>query len=208
MLCKKYINDFISKKVTIKENTNTFDFGEKFDSSANYLIIRPSNYKTFDYDKITHKNAFLYIPSFLRNSDILVLNKVLDKYKNLGVFAENIGALNYNRKTIFGGKLNLKNIFSIKEIINENVVAIFASPEISDENFEILKQYFNVDFFKSDFKKFDLMTFVHCPIKTLFKNTCKDCKFAQDIIYEMEDGNKFKLNRNVIANCYFFLQKI
>lgn len=183
-------------------------FGEDYKSTADFYVIKPKDYINFDYSKIEHSNTYLYIPSFLRNEDIMVIDEILKKNKKLGVYAENIGALGYNRKTILGAKLNIKNVFAIKELVNYNVELIVASPEISDENFEILNSFTNIPVVKASFTNFDLMTLVHCPIKMLFNSNCNLCKYSEQIEYEMENGVRLKLNRYKVKNCYFTHSKV
>lgn len=183
----------------------TLKISDGFNSDANFMVVRPKNYQTFDYSKITHKNAFLYVPSFLRNEDIEVINGILNANEKLGVYSENIGALNFNKKTILGAKLNIKNIFAVKELLNKNVVAVVASPEISQDNFKIMQVFSSVPIIKSSFENFDLMTLIHCPIKTIFGNNCANCKYSDGIVYKMENGTNLKLNRYTVKNCYFTL---
>ena len=197
----------LQKEKTNETDEKTLEITDKENSSADFLVVRPTDYVNYDYLKINHTNAYLYIPAFLRNNDILVIDKILQNNPNLGVYAENIGALGYNRKTILGAKLNIKNIYAIKELLNKNVTAVVASPEIDDENFKLLKEYYNLPIFKAIFDGFDLMTLVHCPIKMLYKNTCANCKYADEIIYQMESGQKLLLGRYKISNCYFTLKK-
>ncbi len=177
-------------------------------SNCDYFIVYPENYQTFDYINIKHNNAFLYIPIFLRGEDIELIDKILHENPNLGVYAENFGALGYNRKTILGAKLNIKNIYAIKELENENVVAIVASPEIDDNNLKILQNSTNIPVFKSDMNNFELMTLVHCPIKTIFNNNCGACKYSKNIKLKMNNGQMLALNRRTLKHCYFNLSKI
>ncbi|MBQ7884713.1 MAG: U32 family peptidase [Clostridia bacterium] len=191
-----------------KTNKNySLIFDDKNNNQVDFLVVKPSDYANFDYTKITNKNAFLYIPSFLRNSDIIVIKNILNKFPNLGVYAENLGALEFNKKTILGAKLNIKNIFAINQLLSDNVVAVVTSPELANEEFLKIKNATNVPVIKSDFNDFDLMTLVHCPIKTLFANTCKNCKFETGIEYVMQSGQRLQLKRYKVANCYFTLTK-
>ncbi len=201
-----YIN--IVKNFTNQQNCKqdfSIEIGEKVSSNCDYLVIKPNNYNLFDFTKITHKNAFLYVPSFLRMADIEIINHILDNNPNLGVYAENIGALVYDRRTILGAKLNIKNIFAVNELLNDKIVAIHLTPEISDDNFNIIKNITNLPVIKCSFNNFDLMTLVHCPIKTIYGNSCGNCKYCDGITYVMDNGKELKLQRYKIANCYFTL---
>ena len=193
---------------TINKSTKTIEIVNGFTSNADFFVVKPKDYLNFDYHLISHNNVYLYIPAFLRNEDIEIINSILNKHENLGVYAENIGALNFNRKTILGAKLNIKNIYAVKELLNKNVVCVITSPELTKQNHEQINKCFNLPIIQSTWQNFDLMTFVHCPIKTLFKNTCAKCMFEENILYKMENGKTFKLNRYKVKNCYFTLVEV
>lgn len=199
-------NLVLNQEKNIKRK-ETLEVSENLNSSADFLVVKPKNYGDFNYKKITHKNAYLYIPSFLRKNDICLVDNILNENKNLGVYAENIVALGYNRKTILGAKLNIKNIYAINELQKQNVTAIVSSPEISNDNFVKLQNFASVPVFKSEMENFDLMTLVHCPIKMLYNNTCANCKFVDGITYKMENGTELKLSKYVVKHCYFNLSK-
>lgn len=186
----------------------SLEISSEITSDCDYLVVYPENYQTFDFSKINHNNVFLYIPSFLREEDIELIDKILNENPSLGVYAENLGALEYNRKTILGAKLNIKNIYAIKELMGDNVVAVVASPEIDDTNFEILQKSTDIPVFRSEINNFELMTLVHCPIKTIFNNNCASCKFNKNIKLKMDNGQLLALNRRTIKHCYFNLSKI
>lgn len=198
----------INFKNYLKNNNITIEIGENLNSKADFFVVKPKDFTKFDFKKISHKNAFLYIPSFLPNKDFLIIKNILENNPNLGVYAQNIGALNFNRKTILGAKLNIKNIFGVKELINENVVLIETSPELTEENFNILNNAYYIPMIKSNLNNFELITLLHCPIKTLYKNTCSNCKFSENIHLQMQNGKEFALNRYKIVTCYFTLQSI
>ncbi|MBE7075165.1 MAG: U32 family peptidase [Clostridiales bacterium] len=201
-----YLNNELNTS-TYNKKIYTIEISEKYNCNADYFVVKPSNYNSFNYKKIEHKNAFLYIPSFLNSEDIKLINNILENNKNLGVYAENIGALEFNKKTILGAKLNIKNIFAIKQLLKQNIVAVHTSPELSDQNFEYINQHFNIPIIKSDFQNFDLMTFVHCPIKTIYNNDCSNCKYCDGLEYIMQNGKTFVLKRYILNHCYFTLVK-
>ncbi len=232
-ITKKYLNElrreliekinccFLKETKIKKENVNlkpkkatniakkskniTLEISDGFASKCDFFVVKPKDYINFNYKKITHQNAFLYIPSFLPKKDLEIVENVLKNNKNLGVYAQNIGALNLSNKTILGAKLNIKNVFAVKQLLAQNVVLIEASPELSQKNFEILNNSFDVDMVQSNLNNFELMTFLHCPIKTIFKNNCSSCKYSDNLEYQMQNGKKFVLERYKIATCYFSL---
>ena len=79
------------------------------------------------------------------------------------------------------------------------------SPELSNDNFNYVDKRVHLPVFKSNFDGFDLMTFVHCPIKTIFGNNCLNCMF-DNIEYKL-NNERLMLKRYVVGNCYFNLLK-
>lgn len=202
-----YLDNFNILYINNKNNY-TIEIAEKYNSKADFFVVKPSNFNTFNYEKITHKNAYLYVPSFASYKDLEIIKNILKNNPNLGVYAQDIGALNLSNKIILGAKLNIKNIYAVKQLLNDKVKLIETSPEISLENFEYVCQHFTTPIIKSSFDNFELMTFVHCPIKTIYKNNCSSCKYCDDIVYQMQNGTKLKLNRYKLSTCYFSLTRI
>lgn len=200
--------DNIKTSYKNKQNNYTLEIAEKYNSKADFLVVKPSNFNTFNYEKITHKNAYLYVPSFASYKDLEIIKNILKNNPNLGVYAQNIGALNLSDRIILGAKLNIKNVYAIGQLLSDNVKLIELSPELTKENFENIQKFYDVPMIKSSFDNFELMTFIHCPIKTIYKNYCANCKFCDDIVYQMQNGTKLKLNRYKLSTCYFSLTRI
>lgn len=185
----------------------TIEFGDAFNSSADFYVVKPKDYTLYNYQKITHPNAYLYVPSFLPNQDYVQIERILKDNPNLGVYAQNLGAMTLSNKIILGAKLNLKNYYAIAQLMSKKVQLVELTPELTLENYNKLRQQFDVPFILASFDNFDLMTLVHCPIKTIFKNNCSNCKYCEDINYIMQNGAELKLNRTKIVNCLFTLTK-
>ena len=179
-----------------------------YDNKYDFTLLKPGDYANFDYENNLNKNSYLFIPPFLRNADIILIKNILKQYPNLGIYANNLGALKLgDNDIVLGANMNIKNIFAINEILDERVKAIVTSPELSECNFNIIKNYSNVPVLKSSFEDIDLMTLVHCPIKNIFGSSCKNCKYQDGIEYVMQNGQRLYLHRYKIANCYFGLTK-
>lgn len=206
---------YFEKNSTIKANydyvnsqLNKINNSNKILKKNDFNLVKPRDYVNFNYEKYNNENSYLYIPPFLRNEDIEVIKNILSKYQNMGIYAQNLSALQFARRTILGANLNIKNIFAINELYNENVDYIVASPELNDEDFEHLSNLTPVNLVKSSFEDVDVMTLVHCPIKMLFNSTCKDCKYQDGIQYIMQNNQKLYLYRYKLKNCYFGLKTI
>ena len=202
--------DYLIAKLKI---LNNFEINsknkEKFKNFKNeFVLLKPSDYTSFYYDNFADKNAYLFIPPFMRNNDIKLIKNILQKYPNLGIYANNLSALNLGENNIIlGANMNIKNIFAINEILDDRIQAIVASPELSEENYNLLRKYANVPIIQSSFDDIDLMAFVHCPIKNIFDSTCQTCKYQEGIEYVMQNGQKLCLHRYKLKNCYFGLSK-
>ena len=205
---KNNINLYFDNKYKNKQNYS-LEITDKNDSKADFLVVKPSNFKNYDYEKINHKNTYLYVPSFLSNTDLQLIKDILDNYPNLGVYAQNLGALNLSNKIILGAKLNLKNMLAINEILSlcRNAKLLETTPELTESSYNLLNENISIPMVKSSFENFELMTFVHCPIKTMFNNSCANCKYSANIIYKMQNGTTVKLDRYKLNNCYFNLIK-
>lgn len=128
------------------------------------------------------------------NFEIIVVN-------NLSHF-EILRSINYHGIIIAGALLNIANNYAINSVVNLGANGVILSPEANDD-IDLTK---SVSVTRSSFKNFPLMSFVHCPIKNLFKNTCANCKWCDGIEYVL-NGVKLRLDRVKIKNCYFNLYK-
>ncbi len=205
---KNNINFSLENKYKNKQNYS-LEITENFNSKADFLVLKPKDFKNYNFAQITHKNAYLYVPSILSNIDLQLIKNILNKYPNLGIYAQNLGALNLSNKVILGAKLNLKNMFAINEVLSlcKDVKLIETTPELTENNYNLLNENYSLPMVKSSFENFELMTFVHCPIKTIFNNSCTNCKYEDGIEYKMQNGTTLKLNRYKLYNCYFYLTK-
>lgn len=171
------------------------------------IILSPQNY---DIDTIRElikyydkRNIFLNLPIIKRSLDNLVIQKILSEFDKtkIGLFINNIYGLHYlnqGYKIITSHNLNLTNNFSFKLMKDMGVYDCEQSIEVS-WNKEINQGL-------SSSYPIALMTFTHCPYKTIYKNNdCKNCKFSNDLIFTSQSKDNFKIRRLKLANCYFEL---
>lgn len=211
-------------------NENSYNKISNFDEKANFepknIAIIDENFKNFEsldefqiivfapkfynletilkYQEILKDKFALNLPTIANAFDIEILNNILGKLKqNTYLFANNIYGLYYADKfnVICSPFLNLKNHFALKNVASFNIKTICASIEAS-ENFADEN---NLTAFYSG--NFPLMTFAHCPYKTIFGNTCKNCAFKPNLTYSSEGLSTYNINRRKIFNCYFELNK-
>lgn len=209
---EKYItlkNKSISNQL-IPKNIAIIDDGfDDFDNLSNYEIIVFSpkiyNFELIEkfYNKIGEKFA-LNLPTIANFYDLKILNSIIEKLpQNIKLFANNIYGLFYtnSHEVITSSLLNIKNVFAIKHLFQFNVKTICSSIE-SSEKFS--NQNNLVSFFQGNFP---LMTFAHCPFKTIFENNCKKCSYNENLNYIGSELGTYNITRTKLSNCYFELKK-
>lgn len=182
---------------------------EKLKDYANYkLVLSPAN---FELDNIkscfnTAKSLgfdsfYLDLPKVARYKDFLkIKNIVLNLPQEIGLIANNIYAINFvnkNREVVGGVYLNIANSFSA-----------LALKQLGIKTFVKSFEDFACDFDKglTYEGRPALMTFCHCPYKTVYKNdSCLNCKYTGSLTYKDDSQNRFEIRRVKIENCNFEL---
>lgn len=188
------------------QNMVIFDENNKdFDKNC-ISIISPNNYlnflKNYDFQIFGDKNISLSLPIIIKNLDKPIINEILNKVAgSTPLFVNNIGGLYYkifeNHDVIISPLLNIKNKFALLSLNNLVINKICASIEA---NYEFINKY-NLTSFSSGI--FPLMTFSHCPYKSVFNNNCKNCKFNNSLSYQ-RNSKIYQIKRVKILSCYFF----
>lgn len=206
-LSDKY-NEIKAQKASIfPQNLVIFDENNT-NFNKNYIsIIEPNNYLTFsknyDFQNFKIQNAALSLPIIIRNSDKQIINSILSKLPNTTpLFINNISGLYYkifkNYDVIISPFLNIKNKFAILMLNSLDINKICASIEA---DYEFINNYKLTSLSNGIFP---LMTFSHCPYKSVFKNDCKNCKFNNNLAYQRNSKN-YQIKRIKISSCYFYL---
>ena len=208
------INDFIAKDFNFSKKTDTSyvildEFNiEKDKIGDKTIIVSPKNYnndtaisivnklKSINYDK----TLYLNLPIVATGDEVKVLDNMLEKisrlYNNVGVVANNLYGLKYlNIYPVIGGTgLNVYNSYTAKALTDLNVKDIFANVELNINDFGLTYS-----------GNHPLMTLCHCPYKATKNSTCNNCKGDTLLNYTDEKGNKYKIRRYKVLNCYFEL---
>ena len=50
-----------------------------------------------------------------------------------------------------------------------------------------------------------LMTLCHCPIQVSLGGNCTNCRFSNNLVYEDERNNRYRIRRTKLDSCYFGL---
>lgn len=172
------------------------------------LAIRPL---TWNADKIKDTLALLDVdqecvaldlPIIANGKDIEIIEKTLEKLpKTRTLISENIYGLHFADKgyTVVAGQgHNIANMFAVESVRALGASAYVPSLEYKD----FCAKDDMVRYSASD--DVPLMTFAHCPYKTLYGNDCSNCKYKGEMHLEREK-HAYSVRRTRISQCYFGL---
>ncbi len=174
--------------------------GEKF-------LLKPDVYtaknirKTIDLLDIDEKDVVLDLPIFASGKDVDVLEKAIEESKITNLASENIFGLYFAKKgynVIAGQGHNIANVFA--ERMAKNLGASAYVPSCEYKNFE---GDGGIERVKTD-EDIPLMTFAHCPYKTVFDCDCKSCAYKPGLVLSREN-KKYVVRRVRLASCRFEL---
>ncbi len=175
------------------------------------LVLCPSSYDEKGIDEILSKvksknlDKALLLPSIANGNDIDTLKKILlnEKYLKLAFVADNVYGLDFiaNGFEVYGGAgLNVYNRYS--QIIVQNLGANLCQQSAELPQTTHIENTVEISNFL-----LPMMTFAHCPYKTIYDGSCRNCKFAEDLI--LSDGKRnFRIERYRVSNCYFKIFKL
>ncbi len=183
--------------VTLKKPENTVSFSDfcftedyKKSNSLN-VIYSPEIYDEKDVAAFVKwandngKNAYLDLPNFALEKDILLLKQIIES-TGVKIVANNYYALNFNAEKIIGGGLNVYNSYTASEL---NLPVISAEGNL---------------FLRADFA---YMTLRHCPFKNHAGADCSSCPYEKGYTLTGDDGKIMKIKRKKLTSCTFYLTK-
>ena len=164
---------------------------------ANAFVLSPNK---LDKTKIEafilsagDRKVYLRLPRILRNEEINVLYEFLRKINNLGIYADNLYAVEFARKLgrgyIAGFGLNVYNDRTLTFYEDADMIA--ASIECPAAGNLVFRA-----------GKVALMSFAHCPFSVVYGTDCASCQGHSVLHYSNEDGNYLILRRQT-ASCDF-----
>lgn len=144
-------------------------------------------------------DVIINLPIIAMSGDLKIIDMIIDNFKNECMFmGNNIYALSYiddGAKIIGGYNLNIINSYSASKYLSLGVVSLTSSVE---KIFSRIKNSYKYT------GKTTLMTFAHCPHKTLNKNDCANCSYSKTLMLSGVSGS-YKIRRYKISKCYFEL---
>lgn len=152
--------------------------------------------------KFINAKVALNLPIIAFKEDLKIINEIVNYLNDVYLIANNLYALTFINKSqlIAGFNLNINNNYALSFLNHLGIKCVFASLE-SNETF--LKENPNLYYYALGYNT--LMNYVHCPIKTIYKNDCKMCKYNNSISYIDEYNKNYSLRRIKINYCYFEL---
>ena len=180
---------------------------EKFDFQKNYdaIIFSPTIYSLESVSVFKKKYSKYYsipliinLPIIARCEDLKIIDNIVNNNKDCEFVANNIYALDYiddGIKIWAGSGLNISNNYAGQFLSELGVVECVSSIEKWSQTIS--------GTYKVSFGNMTLMTFAHCPFKTLYDNDCSSCKYSG--IMKLSSNSNYKIRRIKIFDCYFEL---
>jgi len=200
---------------------------QKTKITQDIVVVNEDNISAIDQDKLTPNNYIialsprdlsltiidkmakqlkgfalaLNLPIMANHEDLKVVDAILNKHPDFYLIANNIYGLYYaqTHKVIAGWGMNIFSDYAVQFLLGFGCVGCVLSFEqklnkINQDNVHIYSLGY-----------VPLMTFAHCPYKTVWGNDCANCKYTQDLTYTDVHNNTFIVRRIRISQCYFEL---
>ena len=150
------------------------------------------------YEKFFSNPLIINLPNIARCDDMVIIRNILDNMKssNIILIANNIYGLYFSKDyhVWAGSSLNIINDYSATCVQSLGIEEIIASTE------KWTSRLSNTYKLTSP----TLMTITSCPVKLLYGNDCKNCKYSDTLKY-IGQGVAYNVRRYTIKNCYFDL---
>ena len=180
------------------------DFAKKGEKTAIYPSVYSATAvkRLLDEYDLDESEVALGLPIIANGKDIAAIEKLLaDMPKIKTLVSHNVYGLHFARKgyyVIAGQGHNIANGYAV--LAAEQLGAHAYEPSLEYRDFathDTIKRY-------APSKDIALMTFAHCPYKTIYGNDCKNCRYKGDISVSREKRS-YVIKRTRVAGCYFGL---
>ena len=202
-LAMKFENVKAERLFVARENEYG-DFAKKGEKTAIYPSVYSASAvkRLLDEYDLDESEVALGLPIIANGKDIAAIEKLLaDMPKIKTLVSHNVYGLHFVKKgyyVIAGQGHNIANGYAT--LAANGLGAIAYEPSLEYRDFSApsaLKRY-------SPSKDIALMTFAHCPYKTIYGNDCKNCRYKGDISVSREK-HSYVIKRTRVAGCYFGL---
>lgn len=202
-LAMKFENVKAERLFVARENEYG-DFAKKGEKTAIYPSVYSATAvkRLLDEYDLGESEVALGLPIIANGKDIAAIEKLLaDMPKIKTLVSHNVYGLYFARKgyeIVAGQGHNIANGYAVLAAEQLGVHAYEPSLEYRDfATHDTIKRY-------APSKDIALMTFAHCPYKTIYGNDCKNCRYKGDISVSREKRS-YVIKRTRVAECYFGL---
>lgn len=180
------------------------DFAKKGEKTAIYPSVYSATAvkRLLDEYDLDESEVALGLPIIANGKDIAAIEKLLaDMPKIKTLVSHNVYGLYFAKKgyeIVAGQGHNIANGYAV--LAAEQLGAHAYEPSLEYRYFaahDTIKRY-------APSKDIALMTFAHCPYKTIYGNDCKNCRYKGDISVSREKRS-YVIKRTRVAGCYFGL---
>ncbi|MDE6060060.1 MAG: hypothetical protein K2G31_01115 [Clostridia bacterium] len=164
------------------------------------LVLRPCEYTVREVERMLSglgakaSDVALQLPVIANGKDIEVIEKLLAAMPDVRTLvSENIYGFKFiddGYEVIAGAGHNVLNRYASRALRDLGAAAVLPSIESEEGNMS------------SD--ELPLMTFAHCPYKTVYGNDCAHCTYKQGMEL-LRDGRRYAVRRTRVSQCYFGL---
>lgn len=150
-----------------------------------------------DMDKIALK-----LPIISNSNDLKIIETIIKDSGIKNLLSENMYGLYFIDKgytVLAGAGHNVSNKYATLLLNELGCKGVSKSIEFKDFEDSALKEI------KIE-NELPIMTFAHCPFKTLYKNSCDKCSYKNGLQI-IRNSNKYRVRRVKISQCYFELYK-
>ncbi len=180
--------------------------GSVFVKKGEKVVLCPSVYTVAEICRMLSlldlqmEEVALELPPIANGDDLEVIDNLLEELAGLKTLvSENIYGLSYAKRgysVIAGCGHNASNTYAIYALKELGASAVCLSLEAGGDVPSPLP--------RANGGKMPLMTFAHCPYKTLFDNDCTKCSYKEGLTLTREK-KVYSVRRVRVAQCYFQL---
>lgn len=192
-------SDLHARKIKILTEDDIKNGNGRITDIRELAVLRPSEYTAervrymLGATELSENRVALQLPVIANGQDIKVIEKLLDACSGIRTLvSENIYGLEFadrGYRVIAGAGHNALNAYAADAYKSLGASEVLPSIESG------------AAYNKSEIP---LMTFAHCPYKTLFKNDCAHCTYKEGLTLTREK-HKYRVVRTKVHNCYFSL---
>ncbi|MCQ2409279.1 MAG: U32 family peptidase [Clostridia bacterium] len=172
---------------------------------SDLYIISPDVYSVTRVNELIKNNAIplekavLKLPLIASGEDLKILDRLIEESGIKTLLSENLYGLIYKEKgydLIAGTGHNTSNTYASEMLKNLGCTALSKSIEFKE--YESVLPEIIIE------NELPVMTFAHCPVKTLTGCDCTKCMYRKGMKLS-KNGHKYKVRRVRLDKCYFEL---